>query len=213
MAAALRVQYGAGWVAHVWSLMFQSSSDIMNVFAARRKRKHFLDTARKVTHKYKKQRLLSKSGKSNPDSSYGDAALQPDIPDTKLEQLCKEYLGRLQMNEHQQQRLAIETHLQSDDPTGSWGQERRIRVTASHFVEICKRRASFGPLTIRLLYVQCKETAQMRYGRVNEPHVREQYALYLKSNHHQDASITTTGIHVDLKVNNSNLNYHYCTYQ
>ena len=83
------------------------------------------------------------------------------------------------MNEHQQQRLAIETHLQSDDPTGCWGQERRIRVTASHFGEICKRRASFGPLTIRLLYVQCKETAQMRYGRVNEPHVREQYALYL----------------------------------
>ena len=78
-------------------------------------------TARKVTNKYKKQRLLSKSGKSKPDSLYGDAALQPDIPDTKLEQLCKEYLGRLQMNEHQQQRLAIETHLQSDDPIGRWG--------------------------------------------------------------------------------------------
>ena len=77
MAAALRVQYGAGWVAHVWNLMFQSPSDIMNVFAAQRKRKHFLDTARKVTHKYKKQRLLSKSGKSKPDSSYGDAALHP----------------------------------------------------------------------------------------------------------------------------------------
>ena len=86
-------------------------------------------------------------------------------------------------------------------------------MTASHFGEICKQRVSFGPLTIRLLYVQCKETAQMRYRQVNEPHVREQYALYLKSNHHQDASITTTGIHADLKVNNNNLKYHYCTYR
>lgn len=37
MAATLRVQYGLGWVAHVWQLMFHSASDIMNVYAAQRK--------------------------------------------------------------------------------------------------------------------------------------------------------------------------------
>ena len=200
MAAALRVQYGSGWVAHAWRLMFQSPSSIMDIFAARRKRKHFLDSARKVTLKYKKQRLLSKSGHSKPDSSYGNAAIHPDIPTAELDQLCEDYLYRLNVTEQEQQKLAIETHRQSDDATGRWAQERRIRITASHFGEVCKRRASFAPLTIRLLYVQCRETPQMRYGQVNEPHVREQYTLYLKSNHHPDASVATTGIHVDLKL-------------
>jgi len=53
MAAALRVQYGPGWVAHVWQSLFQSTSDIMDIYATQRKRKHFLDSARKVTQKYK----------------------------------------------------------------------------------------------------------------------------------------------------------------
>jgi len=37
----------------------------------------------------------------------------------------------------------------------------------------------------------------MRYNKVNEPQVREEYAVYLKTFHHKD---TSTGIHVDLKV-------------
>ena len=58
MVAALRVQYGSGWIAHVWRLMFQSASGIMDIFTAWRKQKHFLDSARKVTLKYKKQHSL-----------------------------------------------------------------------------------------------------------------------------------------------------------
>ena len=46
MAAALRAQYGSGWVAHFWRLLFKSASDIMDVFAGQRKRKHFLDSTR-----------------------------------------------------------------------------------------------------------------------------------------------------------------------
>lgn len=199
MAAALRVQYGSGWVAHVWQLLFKSSSDIMDVFAGRRKRKHFLDSARKVTQKYKKRRLESKLGHSKPDHSYGDSAMHPDIASSELDRLCKEYLSRLQVMEQQQQRLAIQTSRQHDDSTGRWAQEHRVRITASHFGKICKRRTSYGPLTTHLLYVQCRETPSMRYGRVNEPHVREQYTLYLQSKHHTDASVTTR-IHIDLQV-------------
>ena len=81
--------------------MFHSASDIMNVYAARRKRKHFLDSARKVTQKYKKQYLLNKSGHSKPDSLYGDAAVHPDISSNELDRLCKEYLSRLQISEQQ----------------------------------------------------------------------------------------------------------------
>ena len=199
MAAALRVQYGSGWAAHVWRSLFHTASDIMDIHAAQRKRKHSLDSARKVTLKYKKQRLLSKYH-CKPDSSYRDTAVHPDVSSTELNQLCKDYLDRLQVNEAEQQRIAVETYQQSDDPTGRWLQEHRVRITSSHFGEVCKRRTSFAPLTIRLLYVQCRETPQMRYGRVNEPQVREQYTLYLKNHHHQEASVSMTGIHVDLKV-------------
>ena len=72
-------------------------------------------------------------------------------------------------------------------------------MTSSHFGEVCKRQSSFAPLTIRLLYVQCRETPQIRYGRVSEPQVREDHTLYLKNFHHKDASVTITGIHVDLR--------------
>jgi len=57
--------------------------------------------------------------------------------------------------------------------------------------EVCK-------CTIRLLYVQGKEIPQMMYSKVNEPQVREEYIVYLKNFHHRDASVLTTGIHVDL---------------
>ena len=128
------------------------------------------------------------------------SAVHPDIPSTELDQLCKDYLGRLQVSEAEQQRIAVATSQQSDDLTGHWTQERHVRITSSYFGEVCKCRTSFAPLTIHLLYVQCRETPQMRYGRVNKPQAREHYTLYLKSHHHPEASVSTTGIHVDLKV-------------
>ena len=41
---------------------------------------------------------------------------------------------------------------------------------------------------------------------MNDPHVREQYILHLKNNHHLDALVSITGIHVDLKAYNNNNN-------
>ena len=109
----------------------------MDVNAAQRKRKHFLDSARKVTLKYKKQRFVNKCH-SKLDSSYGDTALHPDIPSTELDQLCKDYLDRLQVSEAEQQQMVVATSQQSDDPTGCWAQERHDRITSSHFGEVCK---------------------------------------------------------------------------
>ena len=75
MAAALRVQYGSGWVTHVWRSLFYIASDIVGIHDAQIKLKHFMDSARKDTLKHKKQ-LLNKCY-SRPDSSYGDTTVHP----------------------------------------------------------------------------------------------------------------------------------------
>ena len=200
MAAALRVQYGPRWISQVWKALFYSVGETLDICANRRKRKHTLDSARKVLQKYKKQCLISKSSSSQQDSSYGDAPAEPDISINELRRLCHEYLARLKVTEQQQQAIAIRTSEQVADPTGEWGRERHGRLTASKFGEICKRRARFGPLTTRILYKQPRQTAAMRYGTLNEKHAREQYMTYLKTHHHLDASVLSTGLHIDLEV-------------
>jgi len=51
----------------------------------------------------------------------------------------------------------------------------------------------------------------MRYGKVNEPQVKEEYVVYLKIFNYKDAS-ASTGIHVDLKVKYKKLDYYYYYY-
>jgi len=73
MAAALRVQHGTEWLAKFWKC-FSDENEILNTFSNNRKRQHIQDTARKVSEKYKKVRLLSKN---TPNAKgfilYGDA--------------------------------------------------------------------------------------------------------------------------------------------
>ena len=100
MAAALRVQFGPGWTTSILnSLGIQST--LCDKFTNSRKRKHDRDTARKITLKYKKQRLMTRYGqqtvKSTPDPSYGSNPAEPDVPADELKRLCQEYLIRLQV--------------------------------------------------------------------------------------------------------------------
>ena len=58
MAAALRVQHGPGWIGTVLTSMGISGQlQLLDQFTNRRKRKHVQDAARKISLKYKKQRL------------------------------------------------------------------------------------------------------------------------------------------------------------
>jgi len=152
MAAALRVQCGPKWITHVWRTLFHCVGETIDIGSNRRKRKLTLDGARKVLYKYKKRRLLSKSQHIQDDTSYGDNPVEPDISFDELTRLCNEYLARLTVNEQRQQSIAISTSAQANDPSGEWSRQRHGRLTASHFGEICKRRATYAPLTIWLLY-------------------------------------------------------------
>ena len=120
MAAALRIQHGPGWLADVWKLAFSSVGDVLVKFSNNGKRQHTTDTARKIKDKYKRQRLMSKSGLCNQGTSYGQTPAQPDISPDELQHLCKEYIQRLKVTESQQQGIALRTVQQADDPSGEW---------------------------------------------------------------------------------------------
>ena len=84
MAAALCVQFGPGWTTSVLGI----HTTLCDEFTNSRKRKHNRDSVRKISQKYKKQRLVTQYGqqavKSSPDPSYGDNPAEPDIPPDEL---------------------------------------------------------------------------------------------------------------------------------
>ena len=97
MAAALRVQYGAGWTTSILN-QIGIQSQLQDEYTKHRKRKCELDNARKVCQKYKKRRLESRGHTctdSSLDSSYGSIPAEPDIPEVEPLRLCKEHLDRL----------------------------------------------------------------------------------------------------------------------
>ena len=150
MAAALRVQHGPGWIGTVLTSMGISGQlQLLDQFTNRRKRKHVQDAARKISLKYKKQRLETRYGASvvnSPDSSYGSLPAEPDIPQDELFQLCRERLERVQKSVKQIEEISELTADQANDESGEWLMLRQERVTPSSFGSIVKRKAAFAPL-------------------------------------------------------------------
>ena len=206
MAAALRVQHGPGWTATVLLAMGNNTAelDVLDQFTNRRKRKHVKDSARKITLKYKKQRLETRYGSSvvnSPDSSYGSLPAEPDIDQDELFRLCRECLERLHKSPTEIEEISEVTADQANDESGEWIMLRRERVTASSFGSIVKRRSSFAPLVSRLLYGKHCLTAAMKYGHDNEAVARKAY-IAKHCEHQRTVFVTKTGLHIDYLVSN-----------
>ena len=84
---------------------------------------------------------------------------------------------------------------QSLDVSGEWHTQWHRRLTASRFGEICKRKASYRPLTTRILYSKQCETKAMRYCLLHESEACNDY--------HQKKlintpllSVTTMGLYI-----------------
>ena len=206
MAAALRVQHGPGWTATTLMAMGNTRElDLLDQFTTRRKRKHVKDSARKISLKYKKQRLDTRYGSSvvnSPDSSYGSLPAEPDVDQNELFRLCRERLERLHKSAREIEEISELTADQADDESGEWIMLRRERVTASSFGSIVKRRSSFTPLVSRLLYGKHCLTAAMKYGHYNESVAREAYIANQRDEHHRTVFVTKTGLHIDYLVRN-----------
>ena len=205
MAAALRVQNGSGWTTTVLQSMGCTDNlELSKQFTIRRKRKHDHDLARKLSLKYKKQRLEAHYGSSvvnSPDSSYGSLPAEPDIPQNELFQLCLERLERIQKTAKQIEEISEMTSDQADDESGEWMMLRRERVTASSFGDIAKRRTSSSPAPVvtKLLYSKHFITPAMQYGIDNEPVAREAY-IAKQREHNRMVFVRKTGLHIDCLV-------------
>jgi len=202
MAAALRVQHGSNWTIPVLNSMgITSGLDQLEKVTNRRKRKHERDSARKLSLRYKKQRLAARYGPSEADStedsSYGSNPAEVDVTQDELLRLCREHLQRMKMTVEELNGVIERTTEQAEDDSREWFVLRRERVTASSFGEVIKRRKSFAPLVKRIRYHKQINTAAMRYGRDNEPVAREAYATKLQKEHHSGVVVTRTGFHID----------------
>ena len=206
MAAALRVQHGPGWIGTVLTSMGISGQlQLLDQFTNRRKRKHVQDAARKISLKYKKQRLETRYGASvvnSPDSSYGSLPAEPDIPQDELFQLCRERLERVQKSVKQIEEISELTADQANDESGEWIMLRRERVTASSFGSIVKRKAAFAPLVNRLLYGKHCLTPAMKYGQYHEATACQAYITKQRDEYHRTVFVTRTGLHIDCLVRN-----------
>ena len=203
MATALRLQLGPDWVATTWQRQFDDPDEVMVQFGRSRKRKHEVDSARKVTGKYNRQRLakryqiteVTSRVTSQPDHTYGKNSAEPDLEPAALKTLCKEYLGRLTVTAQQSTDVAARTVLQAEDITGEWELQRKGRLTASNFAEVAKRRAAYAPLTTRFLY-KFRGTKATRHGNQKEV-ARQAYAKYLVGKH-PGVRVQKTGVHIDI---------------
>ena len=134
------------------------------------------------------------------DSSYGDNTLNVDISMVELKRLCSEYIDRLTVNDTEAEEIAKRTVGQSMDVSGEWQRQRRGRLTASVFGEICKQKLTtgFSKLTTRLLYGKYRETKGIRYDNLHEAEARTDYLKRLLVSSPL-SSVSITGIHVDTK--------------
>ena len=199
MAAALRLQLGPGWIGNLWQRRFGTVGSLYLLqLGNSRKRKHIQDMARKTTEKYKRQRMMKRVGNTQrSDTSYGTNPVEPDVDQSELHRLCKEYVERLSVSPEEATNIAYKSRKQADDISGLWQSQRVGRITASHFGEVCKRKRPFNALTRRILYGKSVDTKAMRYGREHESIARMQYIGYLQS-YSPSSSVEITGLHISV---------------
>ena len=173
-------------------------SQVMQAAVNKRSKQLNYDKQRKESTAYLKRRRSARHSTSESTTSqhhYGVTAQQPDVPPTELKILCSEYLRReIAVNRAEAAKIEKDTRNQSD--SGIWYHHRRIRLTASNFGMIAKRRPTtpIANAVKTLLYTKGANTKAMRWGRTHEDDARQSYIKYLDG----QAIVTLSGLVVDL---------------
>ena len=129
-------------------------------------------------------------------SSYGSKATQPEVSDSEVKRLCKEYKNDLTICPQEAQQVEEETCQQSEDPSGLWMRLRRCRLTASNFGMVCKRRPTtpVANMVKNLLYKSSSSSAPSpRWGKENEDSARRSYTKYMQENNHPNLRTIRAG--------------------
>ena len=157
------------------------------------------DQQRKAGSPYKLRRRTTKySTSSTVNTDYGPSSQQPDVDSDELRRLCTEYYEReVAVASDRRAVIEHETRLQSE--TSMWYHQRRIRLTASNFGKVAKRRPTtpVANLVKSLLYSKSIESSSLRWGKVHEPDAREAYKAYLKLTDESTLSVDQSGLVVD----------------
>ena len=112
-----------------------------------------------------------------------------------MEILCQEYYDR-EVVVTQSKAKEIERNTRGQAEVGLWFYHRRLRITASNFGRIAKRRPTtpVASTVKSLLYSKHLETKEIRWGKTHEIDAKSAYITYLTSRGHHDADVTESGL-------------------
>ena len=199
-AAGLATQHGPNWTTSFWTAATKrEAGPVLSAHTSAKVRKLAQDNKRKRTKEYKLQRKSTRTkSAASTDHHYGPESQQDDVSPTELLQLCQEFHQR-EVHVSPQQRSYIEQHTQRQSEDSLWHHQRRLRLTASNFGRVAKRRPTtpVGNLVKSLLYSKRFSTEATRWGTNHEDEAKQQYLEYLRSKGHSEASIKESGLVVD----------------
>ena len=159
------------------------------------------DRDRKGTDKYKLQRQSSKYISLAPlQHDYGPDSQQPDATPEELDRLCSEFFARdVRVTVDQAKAIERATQQQSDIP--EWYRQRRLRITASNFGRIARRRDTTPVAkTIKsLLYSRPFDAPSLRWGRTHEDDVRKAYLHQMAVSGQHGLLLIQSGLVIDQK--------------
>ena len=159
------------------------------------------DTLRKKSTAYQQKRRSARYSQVRDPSAqhhYGVTAQQPDISQDELTVLCDEYYTReIVVTRDEACKIEEETREQSDSVL--WYHHRSLRLTASNFGKVAKRRATtpVANLVKALLYSRRVETKALRWGHTHEDDARQAYLQSLRQSDGR-AVVSTSGLVVDV---------------
>lgn len=199
-AAGLATQHGASWTTSLWKAATKREAGLVHrTHTSAKLAKCSHDKQRKQTREYKIQRRSTRTkSTASTDHHYGPDSQQDDVPPTELLQLCQEF-HRREVEVSQSQRDYIEQHTLRQSEDSLWHHQRRLRLTASNFGKVVKRRSTtaVGNLVKSLLYSKGLSTEATRWGINHEDEAKRQYLEHLCMNGHPDTCIKDSGLVVD----------------
>ena len=199
-AAGLATQHGPSWMTSFWTTATKrKAGPVLSAHTSAKMKKLAFDKKRKDSMEYKAQRKSSRNKSSaSTDHHYGRNSQQDDASPSELLQLCQEFHQR-EVNITQQQRSYIEQHTKHQSEDSLWHQQRKLRLTASNFGRVAKRRPTtpVGNLVKSLLYSKPFSTEATRWGTQHEDDAKKQYLEHLQSSGYHAATIKESGLVID----------------
>ena len=161
------------------------------------------DSTRKQGSAYQTQRKMARySGRAEPSQQHdhGLHSQQPDPSPECLKSLCEQFYVR-EVVVHADKAEYIEANSRKQCDSSFWFQQRRLRITASNFGRVAKRRKTTPVVKLvkSLLYSKELNTAAIRWGRTHEDDACKSYVAYLREQGHHKATVSASGLVINLE--------------